>query len=167
MEPTPPGPETLAVNPFYDPRHDNAGHNRDQEVQQVLHRRHLLVLKLGGCPTDSLRHKRRKLNLSFQTLFDCQRTQNNDKHWIPTCAGMTEMLSAFESVAPLPAAACPQIFRMRQGKLPFRRLLKNSSRLRSAKIKKGLAGYCCKTLIFSGGAEGIHSITYYLDLYRQ
>ncbi len=52
MELTPAGPETLAVNePFYEPSYDDASRNSGQNVEQeMLHRRHLLVLKLGGCP---------------------------------------------------------------------------------------------------------------------
>ena len=45
------GLKRLAVK-LYDQTHDNGGYNRSQHVKQkVLHRRHLLVLKLGGRPT--------------------------------------------------------------------------------------------------------------------
>jgi len=45
------GLKRLTVKPFDDPCHNNASYNRSQNVEQkVLHRRHLLVLKLGGLP---------------------------------------------------------------------------------------------------------------------
>ena len=52
------GLKRLAVNPLHDHSHQDARHySGDNVKQKVLHRRHLLILKLGGCPTDLLPHQ--------------------------------------------------------------------------------------------------------------
>jgi len=54
---------------LYYPGHYDARHNRGGNIKQkVLHRRHLLVLKLGGCPADFLGYFKRADNLDALLL---------------------------------------------------------------------------------------------------